>query len=152
MSGIKKFIIRVYGLIINSNDEILIAEEYHYNTFMRKFPGGGLEFGEGPVDCLKRELLEELQVEADQMEHVHTTDFFVSSAFNPSYQVVGIYFRVHISPDYNDSFREEYALPNENGIEKFRWMKIDELNESELTFPTDKRAFAVFKNSRGSKD
>jgi len=54
-----QFVIRVYGLIINANKEVLISDEYVLKTYMTKFPGGGLEFGEGTIDCLKREFREE---------------------------------------------------------------------------------------------
>jgi len=142
MSTEKRFVIRVYGLILNSRQEVLIAEEYHYNTFMRKFPGGGLEFGEGPVACLRRELAEELHVELDLEDctHLHTTDFYAPSAFNPSLQVVGIYYLINAKPELEAQFREEYLLPAENGIEQFRWVKISELKADDITFPTDRQA------------
>ncbi len=52
-----KFTIRVYGLFTNDQNEILITDEFQLNTQMTKFPGGGLHFGEGTMDCLKRETL-----------------------------------------------------------------------------------------------
>ena len=43
----KKFNIRVYGLLINDRNEILVSDEFRMGVFMTKFPGGGLKFGEG---------------------------------------------------------------------------------------------------------
>ncbi len=60
MKNDKFFNIRVYAFILNSYEEVLIAEEFHYDTFMRKLPGGGLQFGEGIYDALIREIREEL--------------------------------------------------------------------------------------------
>ena len=52
----EKFIIRVYGIAIH-NGHILVCDEIWYDTFMTKFPGGGLEYGEGTIDCLKSECM-----------------------------------------------------------------------------------------------
>ncbi len=59
-SKINRYIIRVYALILNLNNDILISDEYQLDMRMTKFPGGGMHFGEGPVDCLKREAVEEM--------------------------------------------------------------------------------------------
>ncbi|MEA1897374.1 MAG: NUDIX domain-containing protein, partial [Bacteroidota bacterium] len=70
---IKHFIIRVYALIINNKNEVLLSDEFRLGTKMTKFPGGGLNFGEGPVDCLKREAIEEFGQEIDISDHFYTT-------------------------------------------------------------------------------
>ncbi|MBC7476071.1 MAG: NUDIX hydrolase, partial [Candidatus Sericytochromatia bacterium] len=88
------FSIRVYGLWINDNHEIMLTDEYFQDKFLTKFPGGGLEFGEGIHECLKREWLEELNIEIDIIEHFYTTDFFQVSVFNPNAQIVSIYYLV----------------------------------------------------------
>ena len=71
-SKIKRYIIRVYALIINSNNKILISDEFQLNMRMTKFPGGGMHFGEGPIDCLKREAIEEFGQEIEVLEHFYT--------------------------------------------------------------------------------
>ena len=47
--------IRVYGILINGNKQLLVSDEFIRGGYYTKFPGGGLEFGEGTRDCLKRE-------------------------------------------------------------------------------------------------
>src|SRR4051812_1097228 len=80
------FNVRVYGILINEQGQVLVTDEIHYGQRMTKFPGGGLQFGEGIVDCLKRECVEELGLEVNVQEHFYTTDFFQLSAFNPKHQ------------------------------------------------------------------
>ena len=55
---INKFNIRVYGILINEQDQVLITDELIKGHKITKFPGGGLEFGEGTIDCIKREFIE----------------------------------------------------------------------------------------------
>lgn len=87
------FNIRVYGLLINENQEILVSDEQEYGMQFTKFPGGGLEYGEGIIDGLKREFIEECSLEIDIVNHFYTTDFFVKSAFNES-QIISVYYVV----------------------------------------------------------
>ena len=140
----KRFIVRVYGVIHHNWEELLIAEEFHFNTFMRKFPGGGLEYGEGPADCLYRELIEELHLEMPVGDLLHTTRVFIQSAFNPDHQVLGIYYLVDATMEARLRFRDEYSLPVSNGQEKFRWVKPEEMAVEDFTFPADQQAFDAF--------
>src|SRR5471030_2461826 len=94
------FNVRVYGLLINADNEILISDEQEYGMRFTKFPGGGLEFVEGLIDGLKREFLEECNLEIEVTRHFYTTDFFVKSAFNNS-QVISIYYMVNNLNDLN---------------------------------------------------
>src|SRR5471030_407899 len=87
------FNVRVYGLLINDKDEILLSDEQEYGMQFSKFPGGGLEYGEGLIEGLKREFVEECNVEIEVTEHFYTTDFFVKSAFNDS-QIISVYYLV----------------------------------------------------------
>jgi ADP-ribose pyrophosphatase YjhB (NUDIX family) len=88
------FNIRVYGILINNNDEILIAEELIKDQYITKFCGGGLEHGEGTLACLKREFIEEMNLNIEVLEHLYTTDFYQQSAFNPTQQIISIYYLV----------------------------------------------------------
>ena len=57
--------IRVKGLFINSNNEILLSccEDVY------QFPGGHLEFGESLEDALKREVKEELGIKLEKINN-----------------------------------------------------------------------------------
>lgn len=76
-----QFNVRVYGLLINDDQEILISDEQEYGMQFTKFPGGGLEYGEGLTDGLKREFIEECNAEVDVLSHFYTTDFFCKIGF-----------------------------------------------------------------------
>lgn len=75
------FNVRVYGLLINDKREVLISDEKEYGTLFSKFPGGGLEYGEGLIDGLKREFLEECDMEIDVVKHFLYNAFFLLRLF-----------------------------------------------------------------------
>src|ERR1700712_844998 len=87
------FNVRVYGLLINEQQEILISDEKEYGTMFSKFPGGGLEYGEGLIDGLKREFMEECDMEIAIIKHYYTTDYFVKAFFVEG-QLISIYYLV----------------------------------------------------------
>src|SRR5579862_4134801 len=88
------FNLRVYGILFGENKQVLVSDEFIRGNHYTKFPGGGLEFGEGTRDCLKREFKEELDLEVEIGEHIYTTDFFLMSAFNNAHQIISIYYYV----------------------------------------------------------
>ena len=49
------FTIRVYGIMLDDEKGVLITDEFENGKRFSKFPGGGLELGEGIRDCLLRE-------------------------------------------------------------------------------------------------
>ena len=88
------FNVRVYGILVNEHGEVLISDERTENVSFTKFPGGGLEYGEGLLDALKREYMEETGLEIEVVKHIYTTDFWEKSSFNDS-QIISIYYQVH---------------------------------------------------------
>ncbi len=77
------FNVRVYGILVNDKNQILLSDEIIRGNFYTKFPGGGLEIGEGTRECLKREFKEEMNLEVEVEKHFYTTDFYQQSAFQP---------------------------------------------------------------------
>lgn len=134
-----QFNVRVYGLLVNDQNQVLISDEQEYGMQFTKFPGGGLEFGEGLIDGLKREFVEECNVEVDVISHFYTTDFFVKSAFNDS-QIISVYYLVKNLSPLNLMFKSvRFDFDGEGEIlQSFRWIGLDKLSEEDVTFPTDK--------------
>ena len=53
--AIDRFTIRVYGVLLDETKRVLLSDEFIRGDYFTKFPGGGMEFGEGTRDCLQRE-------------------------------------------------------------------------------------------------
>ena len=135
-----KFNVRVYGLLINEKRELLISDEEEYGVRFSKFPGGGLEYGEGLIDALKREFIEECQLSVEVVEHFYTTDFFVKSAFNDS-QIISVYYLVKPLSDITIRCKDViFDFDNEGDIRQaFRWKSLHSLTADDVTFPTDQK-------------
>ncbi len=139
MEKVTGYTIRVYGIFLNGN-QLLLSDECVNDFYFTKFPGGGLEFGEGSLDALRREIKEELGAEIDILNHFYTTDFFVASAFDASKQVMSIYYLADFkhkkdSPTNTLPFNFDKSLPK---AESFRWVSLRAINSDDLTFPIDR--------------
>jgi 8-oxo-dGTP diphosphatase len=137
---INRFNIRVYGILLNGDDEVLLVNETIRGFSFTKFPGGGLEFGEGIAGCLEREFMEELNLQTEIIKHFYTTDFFQQSAFRKTDQLISIYYLVRSKfPDYEINLQEQTEFLNEDCDKRqFFWKKRKELHAEMLTFPVDK--------------
>lgn len=145
-----QFTIRVYGIFSNSLNEILVTDEFQLDTPMTKFPGGGLQFGEGPIDCLRREMREECQQEIEAITHYYTTHFYQQALFWDNHQLLSIYYKAHLIPPLQFQISEKSFdfNPLENGQQSFRWVKREALNPDEFTFPIDKHVATLLLNEK----
>ncbi|MBN2275438.1 MAG: NUDIX domain-containing protein [Bacteroidales bacterium] len=144
---LKHFNIRVYGLIINEKQQVLLSDEYVLDQAMTKFPGGGLQFGEGPADCIKREALEEFGQEVEIIEHFYTTHFFQQALFYPDHQLISIYYRIRFTGPLRFSISDKpFDFPAMiNGSQSFRWAYVSSLEEEVLSFPVDRYVLGLLK-------
>lgn len=141
------FNIRVYGILINEQRQVLVSDELIRGSYITKFPGGGLEFGEGTRDCLRREFMEEMNLPVEVTDHLYTTDFFQLSAFNPGHQIISIYYAVKAMDeitvplrtkpfDFDEAQLKVYEEKKET--ETFRFINGDDFSSAHLTLPIDK--------------
>jgi ADP-ribose pyrophosphatase YjhB (NUDIX family) len=137
---IKSFNLRVYALIIEQ-EYILVSRELIMGKYLYKFPGGGLEYGEGLIEGLQRESMEEMNQNLKDIEHFYTTDFYLQSQFDYKDQLIAIYYKAKLTSKINNKLK----VPIKD-FPVFEWKKIIDLSEEDLHFPTDKFVFNLLKN------
>ena len=147
---ISSFNIRVYGLIIHEGS-ILITDEFRFGQYLTKFPGGGMHFGEGTIECLQRECMEEMGQEIMIKRHFYTTDFFQPTFFLPqTEQLLSIYYLARLK---DPALLNVSTMPFDFdkvivGAQRFRWIPLHKFSENELTLPVDKVVARLLKQDQ----
>ena len=150
------FNIRVYGILINEQKQVLVSDEFIRGNYYTKFCGGGLEKGEGTIDCLKREFIEEMNLRVEIKEHLYTTDFYQQSAFNPAHQIISIYYKVIpleaiTVPIRTKAFQfdeqQMKVYENTGETETFRFIDWENFSEEAVTLPIDKVVAKLIKKT-----
>ena len=150
------FNIRVYGILINDKKQVLVSDELIRGSYITKFPGGGLEFGEGTRQCLQREFMEEMNLQVEVGDHIYTTDYFQMSAFNSEHQIISIYYEAKAldvikvplrdKPFHFDEHQMKiYEATNET--ETFRFIDWNNFSAENMTLPIDKIVAGILKKS-----
>ncbi len=146
------FNLRVYGVLITENREVVVSDEFIRGGYFTKFPGGGLEFGEGTRDCLRRELVEEMNLKVEVGEHIYTTDYFQMSAFNASHQIISIYYYIHPLETITTIFKQQafdfstaQTADPKGQAEVFRLIPLEQFDASCVTLPIDKVVAGLIK-------
>ncbi|MEI9947354.1 MAG: NUDIX domain-containing protein [Chitinophagaceae bacterium] len=149
-----RFTLRVYGILLNEKKQVLVSDEFIRGNYYTKFPGGGLEFGEGTRDCLKREFKEEMDLNVEIGDHLYTTDFYQMSAFRPDEQIISIYYWVKALEEIKAPLRDklfdfdemQLAAYNKTGeTETFRFIEWNDFSAESVTLPIDKVVAALIK-------
>jgi 8-oxo-dGTP diphosphatase len=144
------FNVRVYGILIDEQDRLLVSDEFIRGNYITKLPGGGLEIGEGTRDGLAREFMEEANLEVKVGEHFYTTDFYQPSAFRVGDQILSIYYYVQpisLEPLQTRATAFDFSpdeIANKNGqAEHTRWIPLKILSEEAMSLPIDKIVVAT---------
>jgi 8-oxo-dGTP diphosphatase len=150
---INRFNIRVYGILIDDN-KLLVTDEFRLGIKMTKFPGGAMKFGEGTIDCLKREFIEELGLHIDIISHFYTTDYFQQTKLLPeTEQLISIYYLVKANEPYKFKTTDKRFDFKEliEGAQTFRWLDLYSLDINYFTLPIDKIVAALLIEKENSK-
>lgn len=132
----KPFNVRIYGLAVHQSRLLLLREPF-MGELIVKFPGGGLEFGEGTRECLKREFKEELNLDIRIGRHIYTQDFFMASALNPKEQILMIYYRVFVDD-------VSQLKLNDSEIKELIWVDLESFSKDLLSLPSDRLVAEMF--------
>ena len=137
-----RFNLRVYGLVINEQEEILLSDERRSGISFTKFPGGGVNENEGILDALHREFREELGCDILSSSFFYFNDFYQNSAFRKEDSLVVFYYLVKIKSDFQLPKGDDLPLGSNDpsDFERFRWVPLKEFMEEILTFPLDREA------------
>ncbi len=151
--SIVRFNIRVYILLFDeSKTKVLLSDEIIGGKYFTKFPGGGLEYGEGILDCLHREAMEELGQEVEVVRHFYTTEFFQISQFIPGDQIVSVYYECCLPkntdgrrlPSFRVTNKKFNFVERKERAESFRWQTLKKLKIKEMSFPIDQEVVSRF--------
>lgn len=152
---ISMFNIRVYGILINEKRQVLVSDEFIRGAYITKFPGGGLEFGEGTRACLEREFMEEMHLKVKVADHIYTTDFYQQSAFNTAHQIISIYYfaealeeiTVPLRTKTFDFDEQQLKMYEETGeTETFRFINWEDFSDEAVSLPIDKVVAKLIKD------
>lgn len=132
---------RVTAAIIERDGRILIARRKAGDRFggLWEFPGGKIESGESPEQCLRRELREELGVETEVRESLGTSRYDYGDL-----EVELLAFRV-------DLLTQDFCL---NDHDEIRWVLPEELNQyafPEADAPIVRRLAESARTAAGSR-
>ena len=119
-------VIRVKGLVINSNDELILIE--NNNTF--QFPGGHLRQDEPIEKCLAREIREELGIDVNvdngpfMMITTYDNDYFDSGSrvCNEIYYFI---VKTDLEPDANNLVLDSIEKESDFNIYKINIADLD---------------------------
>lgn len=138
------FNLRVYGVYINDG-YVLVSDELYNGIKMTKFPGGGLQYGEGTVECLKREFMEEFGYEIEVKEHFYTTDYFQEAYYFEKTQLISIYYSIDIISEHKIVVANKHNEATEKEPQILRLTPIEMLSAEHFTFPIDKKVLEMIK-------
>lgn len=120
-----------YGLILNSNNELLMV--YKQNSQEWDLPGGGIEGEESIIKAVNREIMEELSITnlelLHQVEQTNQYDWSLSDV-EKHYKKTGI---IRMGQEQHFVVFEYFGTDEQlniqtDEIEKYKWVPLSQLN------------------------
>ncbi len=117
----KRFIVVTAGVIFK-NDKVLITQRPESSYFAGKweFPGGKKRDDETLVECLVREIREELNIEIEVQKHLGTIE----------HEFQNFFIQLHL-------FRCKHieGIPEPDEKQKWQWISLEQLGDFDFTEP-----------------
>lgn len=127
----KSDISQAYGVILNDQDQVLLVHNIVTNSWI--LPGGKIEKGESPKQCLKREIIEEANVEINPYS---IRELFFQKVLQKDED--GDYYLESVQVRYfaRASKINVFVSDPDGGIDRIQWVDIDKLTTELKWGPT----------------
>jgi 8-oxo-dGTP diphosphatase len=130
MEEIKRFNARCYAFIVSTQNKVLVMNERWKGADLQKLPGGGLELGEGMIECL-----EAWQPLTWKHHYVPTHCF--TSQFRPDEQLILNYFLA----DQRVEQSQWRIIPEDENLLGMQWLPLENASAQWFTLESDRDAF-----------
>lgn len=123
------------GLAIKNN-KLLVSEGFDKvknETFYRCL-GGGIEFLEKSEEALKREFLEEINVDITVKNFLGISENIFTYQGKKAHELI-LFYSIEIS---DENYQEEYKVIDDHGETIAKWIDIDEFkNRNKILYPKE---------------
>ena len=123
------------GLTIKNN-KLLVSEGFDKvknETFYRCL-GGGIEFLEKSEEALKREFLEEINVDITVKDFLGISENIFTYQGKKAHELI-LFYSIEIS---DKNYQEEYKVIDDHGETIAKWIDIDEFkNKNKILYPEE---------------
>ena len=123
------------GLVIKDN-KLLVSEGFDKvknETFYRCL-GGGIEFLEKSEEALKREFLEEINVNITVKDFLGISENIFTYQGKKAHELI-LFYSIEIS---DENYQEEYKVIDDHGETIAKWIDIDEFkNKNKILYPEE---------------
>ena len=123
------------GLAIKNN-KLLVSEGFDKvknETFYRCL-GGGIEFLEKSEEALKREFLEEINVDITVKDFLEISENIFTYQGKKAHELI-LFYSIEIS---DENYQEEYKVIDDHGETIAKWIDINEFkNKNKILYPEE---------------
>ncbi len=124
----ERFSPRIYG-VLRRGEKVLLTRSRFIDREFVNFPGGGVELGEGPIEALRREYVEETGLAIEPVRVLYASETAHVSTHAPM-QIVSLYWLVE---ERGGKLREG---GNDDDVISLFWAGLGEIPTDEM-FPSD---------------
>jgi len=129
--GIDYIGVGIGAVIVNDDNKYLLTKRGKKAKNERgkwEFPGGGIEFGDTMIDTIKREMMEELGIEIEILDHLPPIDHIIPDE-NQHWVTSGVISKV---------VKGIPTIMEPDKCDEIGWFLIEEMKSMNLSIPTTK--------------